>query len=454
MLKKVLVANRGEIAVRIIRCCREMNIETVAVYSTADKASLPVMLATESVCIGPDRAADSYLKEDALIEAAKQTGCDSVHPGYGFLSENAGFARKCEENGLIFIGPSSKVISRMGDKQAARELMIKNQIPVVPGSEGLLNTQEEAVKAAEKIGYPVLIKASAGGGGKGMRRVFSSEETEAAYETARSEAEAAFGSRDMYMEKLIVNPRHVEIQIMADNYGNIIHLGERDCSVQRNNQKLLEEAPSPVIEEDLRRLMGETAVKAAEAAGYTGAGTIEFILDEKNNFYFIEMNTRIQVEHPVTEELTGCDLIKEQIRIASGMKLDMEQGDIVADGHVIECRINALTPGEIKFLHFPTGFGVRVESHIYSGYEISPFYDSMIAKLIIKGKTRLETIRRLRRVLEELIIEGPETNAEFMHLLTYHPDFIRGRYNTGFWEKNHGQIEGWLREGTMNNEPE
>lgn len=447
MFRRILIANRGEIAVRIIRCCREMQIESVVVYSSADEKSLPVMLATHAVCIGPAKASESYLRQDVLIETALRMECDAIHPGYGFLSENADFARKCEENGVVFIGPSADIIQNMGDKQSARKLMMANEIPVVPGSKELITRVEQAQALAETIGYPVLLKASAGGGGKGMRRVFAEDEMENALKTAKAEAMAAFGNDDMYLEKLIVNPHHVEIQILADREGNTVYLGERDCSIQRNNQKLLEESPSPLLDDSLRQEMGMTAVKAAKAAGYYSAGTVEFVVDDEKNYYFIEMNTRIQVEHPVTEEMTGTDLIKEQIRIAAGMKLNMAQDDIALQKHVIECRINAAGPGKINFLHFPAGNGVRVESHLFSGYEVGPFYDSMIAKIIVSGKTRLEVIRRLRRCLEELVIDGIETNAEFMHLLTYQTDFIKGQYNTGFWEKNHQEIESWLEEG-------
>ena len=447
MFRRILIANRGEIAVRIIRCCREMKIETVVIYSEADEKSLPVMIANKSVCIGPARASESYLNQDVIIEIAKRMECDAIHPGYGFLSENAEFAKLCEDNGIVFIGPSSDIISRMGDKQSARTLMMANEVPVVPGSKELVKNIDEAAGLANEIGYPVLIKASAGGGGKGIRKVFSPDELSGAFETAKAEAKSAFGNDDMYIEKLIVDPSHIEIQILADHYGNTIYLGERDCSVQKNNQKLLEEAPSPKLSDELRIKMGRTAVKAAKACGYNSAGTVEFVVDKDGRYYFIEMNTRIQVEHPVTEEITGIDLIREQIRIAAGMKLSVFQEDISFTGHAIECRINAQTPGEITFLHFPAGYGVRVESHVFAGYEVSPFYDSMIAKIIVTGSTRLMAIRRLRRALEELVIEGIETNVEFMHLLTYHPDFIRGRYNTSFWESNHEEIEQWLREG-------
>ncbi|MDO4978102.1 MAG: acetyl-CoA carboxylase biotin carboxylase subunit [Eubacteriales bacterium] len=450
MFKRILIANRGEIALRIIRCCREMDIETVVVYSTADAKSLPVMISTHAVCIGPAKAQDSYLLQDTLIQTAISMKCDAIHPGYGFLSENADFVRKCEENHIIFIGPSAEIIGKMGDKQSARKLMIENNVPVVPGSKDLVKTAEEAAELAEQIGYPVLLKASAGGGGKGMRKAFSKEEIFSAFETAKAEAKAAFDNDDMYMEKLVLNPHHIEFQILADQAGNTVYLGERDCSIQKNNQKLLEESPSNLLDDTLRKEMGEVAVRAAKAAGYYSAGTIEFVMDDDRNYYFIEMNTRIQVEHPVTEAITGIDLIREQIRIAAGMKLSVKQENITFGQHAIECRVNALTPGVISFLHFPSGYGVRVDSHVFSGYEVSPYYDSMIAKVIVTGRTRLEAIRRLRRALEELIIEGVKTNFEFMHLLTYHPEFIKGNYNTGFWEANHETIEKWMVDGRMN----
>lgn len=447
MFQRILIANRGEIALRIIRCCREMNIETVQVYSEADRQSLPVMLATYSVCIGPAKAADSYLKEDSIIEAARKMHCDAIHPGYGFLSENAEFARKCEENGICFIGPSAKIIEKMGDKQAARKLMIKNKVPVVPGSKGLVKSVQEAEEVAETIGYPVLIKAAFGGGGKGMRKVFAKEELAKSFETAKAEAKAAFGNDAMYMEKLILKPRHIEFQILADKHGNAVYLGERDCSIQRRNQKLLEETPAWNLSEDTRKAMGETAVRAAKAAGYFSAGTIEFVVDAEGNYYFIEMNTRIQVEHPVTEEVTGIDLVKEQIRIAAGMTLATTQEEVQSQGHAIECRINAEQPGKIEFLHFPAGCGVRVDSHLYSGYEVSPYYDSMLVKVIASGRTRLDAIRKMRRALQEIIIDGVKTNVEYMHLLMYHADFVRGRYDTSFWEENSATIEKWIAEG-------
>lgn len=450
-MKRILVANRGEIALRIIRCCREMDIETVVVYSKADEHSLPVMTATYGVCIGPAKAAESYLNENAILEAALKMNCDAIHPGYGFLSENPEFARLCEENGITFIGPSADIIESMGDKQAARKLMQENGIPVVPGSKGLVTSVEEAKQLASEIGYPILLKASAGGGGKGMRKAFSEKNIAKAFETAKAEAKAAFGNDDMYLEKLILHPHHIEFQILADKFGNIVYLGERDCSIQKNNQKLLEESPSWALSNELRQEMGEVAVKAAKAAGYYSAGTVEFVLDEENNYYFIEMNTRIQVEHPVTEMISGIDLIKEQIRIAAGMKLSLNQNEVILKGHAVECRINAQQTGKVNFLHFPAGYGIRVDSHLFAGYEISPYYDSMLAKIIVTGNTRLEAIRRMRRALEELVIDGVDTNAEFMYLVMYHPDFIRGNYNTAFFEEHSDEILKWQQEGKKQN---
>lgn len=442
-----MIANRGEIALRILRCCREMGIETVIVYSKEDEDTLPVMLATKSICIGQAKAKDTYLNQDVLLECAKKSHCEAIHPGYGFLSENDSFARRCEENGIVFIGPSYEIIRKMGNKQTARELMIEHNVPVVPGSEGVVESYEEALKEAKRIGYPVLIKASAGGGGKGMRKVFKEEELEQAFKTARAEAMAAFGNDEVYIEKLVLNPRHIEFQILGDKYGNIVHLGERECSLQNRNQKLLEESPSRALDDKLRRKMGEAAVRAARAAGYDNAGTIEFILDEDKNFYFIEMNTRIQVEHPVTELRTGIDLIKEQIRLAYGRKLAFKQEDINFTGHVMEVRINAESTGKVELLHFPSGFGVRCDSYLYGGCKVSPYYDSMLAKVIVQGETRLEVVRRMRRALEELIIEGIETNAGIMHLLMFHKDFVKGDYNTGFWEAHNETLFKWNREG-------
>lgn len=447
MFKKILVACRGEIAVRIIRCCREMGIRTVAAYSAADRASLPVMLADQAVCIGPEKASESYLNAEAVIETARKTGCEAIHPGYGFLSENADFAALCAEWGLVFIGPPADVIRRMGDKQAARALMKANRVPVVPGSDGLVETEEDAVRTASKIGYPVLLKASAGGGGKGMREARNSDEVLNAFRTAKAEARAAFGDDSMYLEKLIEDPRHVEVQVLGDRFGNLVYLGERDCSMQNHHQKLAEEAPAPFLEEEKRLMLCETAVRAAAAAGYMSAGTVEFVMDKDQNFYFIEMNTRIQVEHPVTEAVTDIDLVKEQIRVAAGMRLHLRQEDIRISGHAIECRVNAETTGVIRSLHFPEGFGIRTESHLYTGFEVTPWYDPLVAKIIVRGSTRLEAVRRMRRALDELVIDGIRTNAEFMHLVTYHPDFIRGQYDTGFFEKHRAEIMDWLLKG-------
>jgi acetyl-CoA carboxylase biotin carboxylase subunit len=444
MFKRILIANRGEIAMRIIRCCRTLDVETVLVHSTADADSLPVQYANYAVCIGKPQAADSYLNQDRILETAIKLNCDAIHPGFGFLSENPQFVRRCEEAGITFIGPSADVIERMGNKQAARELMIKHGVPVVPGSDGLVENADQAEEVANQIGYPVLIKASAGGGGRGMRKAYEPSQVRQAYETAKAEAIAAFGNGDMYMEKLIENPHHIEFQILADREGNIVQLGERDCSIQRRNQKLIEESPSKVLDEDLRKRMGADAVKAAKAAGYYNAGTIEFVLDQKGNYYFIEMNTRIQVEHPVTEMVSGLDLIREQIRIAAGARLAVTQEDICLSGHAIECRINAEipqknfmpSPGKIDFLHFPAGCGVRVDSALYNGCETSPYYDSMIAKIIVHAPTRLDAIRRMRGALEELIIDGIETNADFLYLVMYHPDYLKGQFDTSFLEKN------------------
>ena len=451
MFHRILVANRGEIALRIVRCCREMGIETVAVYSTADADALHVQYATESVCIGPPRAADSYLNMKNILSAATLYGCDAIHPGFGFLSENSEFARLCEECGIHFIGPSPEVIDRMGNKQAARQLMRQHGVPVVPGSEGRVETGAEAAAIAEEIGYPVLIKAAAGGGGRGMRRANSRQELIDAFDTARAEAVACFGDEEMYLEKLIENPRHIEFQILGDKSGNIIHLGERDCSIQRKNQTLMEESPSKALTPALREQMGAAAVKAARAAGYTSAGTVEFVLDSAGNFYFIEMNTRIQVEHPVTEMVTGVDLVREQIRIAAGLPLSLSQEQVKSTGHAIECRILAEDPGAgfrpcpgiVSFLHLPGGYGVRIDTALYNGYETSPFYDSMIAKVIVHASTRLEAIRRMRRVLEELVIDGIKTNVDFAHLILYHPEFIKGTYNTGFLERNLDELLSW-----------
>lgn len=444
MLKRVLIANRGEIAVRVIRACRELEIETVAVYSTADAGALHTQLATRAVCIGPAKAADSYLNQTAVLSAAVESGCDAVHPGYGFLSENARFADLCQQCGLKFIGPSGDVIRRMGNKAAARALMQKAGVPVVPGSDGPVENADRARQIAQQLGYPVLIKASAGGGGRGMRRVDGPDQLDACFAAARAEAEACFGDGEMYLEKLILSPRHIEFQIMADGHGHVVHLGERDCSIQRKNQKLMEESPSKALSEDLRRRMGRDAVRAAKACGYEGAGTVEFVLDSAGNYYFIEMNTRIQVEHPVTEMVTGQDLVREQLRVAAGLELSFTQKDVALRGHAIEVRVNAEdpaqgfrpAPGMTRFVHLPGGCGVRVDSALYNGWELSPYYDSLAAKIIVHAPTRLQAIRRMRRALEELVIEGYPTSADLAHLILYEPEYLKGAYDTGYLERH------------------
>lgn len=450
MIEKVLVANRGEIAVRIIRACREMGIETVAVYSTADEEALHVELADEAVCIGSPLPKNSYLNIENIISAAVLTGCDALHPGFGFLSENAKFADICTNCGIKFIGPDADMIAMMGDKAKAREMMIAAGVPVVPGSEGKIECIEEAGLLAEEMGYPVILKASAGGGGRGMRIVRKASELKEAFEAASSEALSAFGDGSMYLEKYIENPRHIEFQILGDQFGNVIHLGERDCSLQRRHQKVMEEAPSPFLSKALREEMGKVAIKAAKAVGYQNAGTIEFIVDRNGTFYFIEMNTRIQVEHPITEMVTGVDLIKEQIHIASGKPLSLNQKQVCIKGHAIECRINAENPeldfrpsvGMINELYLPGGRGVRVDSALYEGYRVPPQYDSMLAKVIAYGETREEAIAVMKRALGEVSIEGIETNIYFEYQLLNHPAFIEGKFDTGFIETNLENILG------------
>ena len=440
MIKKVLIANRGEIAVRIIRACKEMNIQTVAVYSEEDKNALHVKLADEAVCIGKGSAAKSYLNEKNILEAVNVTGADSVHPGYGFFSENAEFAKMCEECNINFIGPSYEVIEMMGNKSNSKELMKKAGVPVIPGSDGIVKTAEEAKNIAKKIGYPVMVKASGGGGGKGIRLVESEDKIEESYNLVKKEAKISFNNDEIYIEKFIQNPRHVEIQVLADKYGNSVYLGERDCSLQRNNQKILEESPSTVLDSKLRSKMGEAALKAVKASKYTNAGTIEFLVDKDKNFYFMEMNTRVQVEHPVTEMLTEIDIVKEQIRIASGEKLGYKQSDIHFTGHCIECRINAEnpsknfmpSPGTIKELNLPGGNGVRVDTAIYEGYTVPAIYDSMIAKIIVKGKDRLEAIAKMKRALEECVIYGIDTNIEFLLSILEDENFKSGNFDTSF----------------------
>lgn len=443
MFKKILIANRGEIAVRIIRACREMGIAVVAVYSEADKESLHVHLADEAVCIGPAASKDSYLKIERILSATVASGSDAIHPGFGFLSENAKFADLCSRCNITFIGPSADVIERMGNKSEARNTVMKVLVPVVPGTKEAVYNAEEARGLADKIGYPILIKASGGGGGKGMRVCRSSNEFTALFNAAQKESKNYFSDSAMYIEKYMEKVRHIEFQILADNYGNVIHLGERDCSMQRRHQKLIEEAPSMALKEELRRKMGEAAVAAAKACGYRNAGTIEFILDEDGNYYFIEMNTRIQVEHGITELITGIDLIKEQIKIAAGAELSYKQEDIHFMGHAIECRINAESPknnfmpcpGSIEALHMPGGFGVRVDSAIYTGYQFPPFYDSLAAKVMVHDIDRASAISKMKAALNELVIEGIETNKEFSLELLNDKRFINGKINTAFVEE-------------------
>lgn len=444
MFNKVLIANRGEIAVRIIRACRELGIATVAVFSEPDREALHTQLADEAVCIGPAKAQDSYLNMQNIISAAVLTNAQAIHPGFGFLSENSIFAEMCEECNIKFIGPDAKTIDEMGNKSHARDLMIKAGVNVIPGSDGTVESVEAAYELADKLGYPVMIKASAGGGGKGIRIAHSKEELKNAYESAKLETSLAFGDDEIYMEKVIVNARHIEIQILGDDFDNVIHLGERDCSIQRRNQKVLEEAPSPKLDDKTRKAMGEAAVRAAKAVGYKGAGTIEFLYDKDGNFYFMEMNTRVQVEHPVTEMVTGIDIVKEQLNIASGNPLSYKQEDVKITGHAIECRINAEnpeknfapSPGTIDFLLIPGGgIGVRVDSAVYEGCDILPFYDSMIAKVITCGKDRNEAIAKMRRALYEFVIKGVDTNIEFQESILNNPSYIAGEFDTSFIEK-------------------
>ena len=444
MLKKVLIANRGEIAVRIIRACREMGIRTVAIYSEVDKDSLHVKLADQAICIGPAPSAKSYLNVKAILEAACLTGADSIHPGFGFLSENSNFAKICEEMGIKFIGPNHKLIELLGNKSKAKETMKKAGVPVVPGSDGLIYSKKQAVELAEKIKYPVMLKASSGGGGKGIRIAYNKDELEKEYDIVRQEAKISFNDDSLYLEKFVENPRHVEIQVLADEHGNAVHLGERDCSVQRRNQKVLEETPAGILDEKTRTKMGEVAVKAVKEIGYTNAGTIEFLVDKNKDFYFMEMNTRVQVEHPVTEIVTGIDIIKEQIKIASGEKLEFKQKDITFTGHSMEVRINAEDPdknfmpcaGTITGLHLPGGNGVRVDTAIYGGYKIPPTYDSMIAKIIVHGKDRKESIAKMKSAIAELVIDGITTNADFILKILENKDFQNNNYDTSFLSKN------------------
>ena len=440
MFKKVLIANRGEIAVRIIRACRELGIHTVTVYSTADKHALHAKIADEAVCIGPAATKDSYLNAAAIIEACKMTGAEAVHPGFGFLSENADFAELCLKNNIVFIGPRPESIRMLGDKAAAKETMKAAGVPVIPGSDGAVPDMEAAKKLCKEIGCPLMVKASAGGGGRGIRLVERPEDIEAAITAAKQEALNFFGNDEVYMEKFIVNPKHIEVQILADSYGNTVYLGERDCSMQRRNQKVLEETPSPIMTPELREKMGKAAVAAAKACGYTNAGTIEFLVDADKNFYFMEMNTRIQVEHPITEAVTGIDLVKQQILIADGEKLPFAQEDITIRGHAIECRINAEnpalnfrpSPGQITALHIPGGPGIRVDSSAYQGYTIPPYYDSMIAKLIVHAPTREEAIAKMKWALAEFIVDGVDTNIDFQLSLIRDSLFEKGTYDIGY----------------------
>ncbi len=444
MIKKILIANRGEIAVRIMRSCREMGISSVAVFSEADRTSLHVRYADEAYCIGPSPSNESYLKMDTIIEVAIKTKSDAIHPGYGFLSENADFASKIVENGIIFIGPNPHAISAMGDKVTARKLMEKSGVPVVPGTKKSLSSTEELHKVANEVGYPIMVKASAGGGGKGMRLVKDESELESSYNMAKSEALSSFGNDTVYIEKYIQSPHHIEFQILADQHGNTIHLFERECSVQRRHQKVVEETPSPHMLPELREKMGAYAIKAAESVSYVGAGTIEFLVDDKHNFYFLEMNTRLQVEHPITERITGIDIVKEQIKIADDKPLTYKQDEIIMHGHSIECRIYAEdpqnnfmpNPGLIKHITEPLGLGVRTDGYVYKGYEIPIFYDPMISKLIIWAKTRNEAIDRMKRALYEYKITGVKTSIPFLEKIMDTPDFKNGQYNTHFIDEN------------------
>lgn len=452
MFEKILIANRGEIAVTIIRACRDMGIRTVAVCSEADKTALHTQLADECLCIGPAASKDSYLNPQAILTACAVTGAQAIHPGFGFLSENPTFARMCEKCNIKFIGPSHEIIERMGDKAQARKTAAEAGVPVVPGTAGIVGNLADAQKAAENIGYPIMVKASAGGGGRGMRIAMTAEDMQQAFQTAKSEAQACFGDDRVYLEKFVREPHHIEIQLLADDHGNVIHLGERDCSIQRRNQKILEEARSPFSNDELRAKMGAAAVKLAKYVGYTGVGTIEFLVDADHNFYFMEMNTRIQVEHPISEAVTGINLIQEQIRSAAGKKLRLKQKDIRFSGHAIECRINAEdpvnafrpSPGTIKSLHLPGGPGVRVDSAIYQGYTVPPYYDSLLAKLIVHAPTRAEAIARMRRALMEFLISGLDTNIDFHLAILRDPDFIAGNYNIGYLGQKTDELLGQM----------
>ncbi|MGI6545800.1 MAG: acetyl-CoA carboxylase biotin carboxylase subunit [Fastidiosipilaceae bacterium] len=454
MFRKVLIANRGEIAITIIRACREMGIRNVAVFSEADRYALHTQLADESICIGPASPKDSYLNAQAILAACSITGADAIHPGFGFLSENSQFATMCAKCNIAFIGPDSETMRMMGDKSTARQTAMAAGVPVVPGSPDLVPTVSEAKVIAREIGYPVMIKATSGGGGRGMRVAMAEHELENSFLAARSEAKAAFGDDRVYIERFVEDPRHIEIQLMADGFGNVVHYGERDCSIQRRHQKMLEEATSPFVSKILRKEIGDTAVRLAKAVNYVGAGTVEFLVDKNNNYYFMEMNTRIQVEHPVTEAVTGSNLVKEQIRMAAGYRLSRRQNDIMFNGHAIECRINAEdplknfmpVPGRIETLVVPGGIGVRIDSAIYQGYTVQPYYDSMLAKVIVHAPTRLDAIARMRRVLTEFIIEGVPTTIDFHLAMLRDPEFISGDYNIGYLNQKLPQIIAELQE--------
>ena len=454
MIRKILVANRGEIALRVMRSCREMGIASVAVFSEADRASRHVFYADEAYCIGGAASQESYLNGDRILEVARGCGADAIHPGYGFLSENASFARKCGEAGIIFIGPAAETIELMGDKISARRTMIEAGVPVVPGTQQNLVSADEAVEVCRRIGFPVMLKASQGGGGKGMRLVRREADVREAFEAARSEAMASFGDDTVYIERFVEEPHHIEFQILGDAHGNIVHLYDRECSVQRRHQKIVEESPSPFLTDELRQEMGKTAAAAARAVGYVGAGTIEFLVDKNRNFYFLEMNTRLQVEHPVTEEVLGLDLVKEQIYIASGRPLHLRQTDIVQRGHSIECRICAEdadngfmpSPGLVKQVTEPNGLGIRIDSYIYEGYEIPVYYDPMISKLIVRATTREYAVQRMRAALDEYKVTGIKTNISYLNAIMHTPDFVRGGYDTAFLEKNEKIIHRYLRE--------
>lgn len=443
MIQKMLIANRGEIAVRIIRVCREMGIETVAVYSVADREALHTQLADQAICIGETKSSESYLNMESIISAAITSGADAIHPGFGFLSENPTFAKLCEKCNITYVGPTSDVIEKMGNKVEARNTMIDAGIPVIPGDNQGIKEFNQGKIIAEKVGYPIMIKAAAGGGGKGMRVAYTKEDFDSAFKAAQKESEMAFGDNTMYIEHFVEHPRHIEFQILADKYGNVVHLGERDCSLQRNHQKIIEEAPSSALSDEMRKEMGQMAVRAAKAAGYQNAGTIEFLLEKTGRYYFMEMNTRIQVEHPITESVTGIDIVKEQIKIADGKRLPFEQKDIVIKGHSIECRINAENPdkgfrpcpGKITDMHFPGGKGVRVDSAIFSGYEVTPYYDSMLAKLIVYGENRKEAINKMRSALGEVVIEGIDTNIDYEYEILNNADYILGNIDVDFIEK-------------------